>query len=107
MGRPARILDPDRSVQARYGAELRRWRLARRLTLRDLAGRVWLSQESLAKIEKAERWPSEHLTIRCDEVLGTDGVLADLWPQVEQLRVRLDGRRRPRRPPSEDPQSSE
>jgi hypothetical protein len=44
---------------------------------------VWHSQELLAKIEKAERWPSRNLAVRCDAILDTGGVLGTLWEAVE------------------------
>jgi transcriptional regulator with XRE-family HTH domain len=39
-------------VRDRFGAELRRWRLARGLTQRGLAGLIWHSQELVAKVER-------------------------------------------------------
>lgn len=92
MGRRPRDLTPDASVRERFGAELRRWRLARGLTQRGLAGLIWHSQELVAKVEKAERWPSWYLATRCDVALRTGGLLARLWPAVEQQRLAGDRR---------------
>ena len=97
MGRPARPLTPDLSARHRFGAELRRWRMSRGLTHQGLGALVWHSTESVAKVEKGERWPSLDLTLRCERVLGANGVLMALWPAVEQQRLACDGRRRPRR----------
>ncbi|HEV2374111.1 MAG TPA: helix-turn-helix transcriptional regulator [Streptosporangiaceae bacterium] len=80
-------------MRDRFGAELRRWRTERRLTQRSLARQVWHSQESVAKIEKGERWPSQDFAVHCDRVLGTGGVLAGLWPAVERERLVCDRRR--------------
>ena len=55
MGRAPRVLTPEASERDRFGAELRRWRTARGLTQRELAGLIWHSQEFVAKVEKAER----------------------------------------------------
>ena len=79
-------------MRDRFGAELRRWRLARGLTQRGLAGLIWHSQELVAKVEKAERWPSWYLATQCDVALRTGGLLAGLWPAVERQRL-VSGRR--------------
>ena len=92
MGRRPRDLTPEASVRDRFGAELRRWRLARGLTQRGLAGLIWHSQELVAKVEKAERWPTWYLATRCDVVLRTGGLLAGLWPAVERQRLAGDRR---------------
>lgn len=94
MGRRPRALTPEASARDRFGAELRRWRTARGMTQRGLAGLVWHSQEFVAKVEKGERWPSWYLAARCDVALGTGGVLAGLWPAVERQRLASDRRRR-------------
>jgi transcriptional regulator with XRE-family HTH domain len=96
MGRPPRLLTPQASAGHRFGAELRRWRLARRLTQRALAQRVWHSQEIVAKVEKGERWPSWDLATRCDSALSTGGQLTALWPAVERERLARDRRRKKR-----------
>ncbi len=92
MGRWPRDLTPEASVRDRFGAELRRWRLARGLTQHALAGLIWHSQELLAKVEKAERWPTWHLATQCDVALRTGGLLARLWPAVERQRLAGDRR---------------
>jgi DNA-binding XRE family transcriptional regulator len=96
VGRPAKTLTPELSVRHRFGAELRRWRTQRGLTHRSLAGLVWHSTESVAKVEKGERWPGLDLTIRCERILGAGGALIALWPAVERQRLACDGRRRAR-----------
>jgi transcriptional regulator with XRE-family HTH domain len=83
MGRRPRPLTPEASALARFGAELREWRTGRGYSQQALARRVWRSQELLAKIEKAERWPSRELAVRCDVILDTGGVLATLWETAE------------------------
>jgi transcriptional regulator with XRE-family HTH domain len=105
MGRPPRPLTPQVSAGHRFGAELRRWRLARQLTQRALARRVWHSQEILAKVEKGERWPSWDLATRCDAALTTGGQLAALWPDVERERLTRDRRRTKRKVPAEQQRS--
>jgi len=93
-GRRPRSLNPDASERDRFGAELRRWRMARTLTQRDLAALIWHSQETVAKVEKGERWPSQDLAVRADLALCTGGTLLELWPAVEAERLASDGRRK-------------
>jgi transcriptional regulator with XRE-family HTH domain len=93
VGRRPRELTPEASERDRFGAELRRWRTERRLTQLSLARLIWHSQETVAKIEKGERWPSQDLASRSDLVLRTGGVLGDLWPAVERERLACDRRR--------------
>jgi transcriptional regulator with XRE-family HTH domain len=88
------------SAGHRFGAELRRWRLARRVSQRTLGELIWYSQEIVAKVEKGERWPPWDLATRCDAALGTEGELAALWPGVERERLASDGRRKARRMPA-------
>ena len=97
MSRPARALTPGLSDRHRFGAELRRWRIARDLTHAGLGEQTWHSAEIVAKVEKGERWPSLDLTERCERVLNSGGALLALWPAVEAQRLAADGRRRPRR----------
>lgn len=93
MGRRARDLTPDASVRDRFGAELRRWRMARGLTQGALGELVWHSGEVVAKVEKAQRWPTRYFAERCDQILDTGGVLLGLFPLVEEQRLACDGRR--------------
>src|SRR5205807_8258389 len=63
-----------------FGDELRCWRGRAGLTQRELAERVRYSRETVAAVERGRRYATHELALRCDEVLGTDGVLGRLWP---------------------------
>jgi transcriptional regulator with XRE-family HTH domain len=91
-GRP-KVLTPQASPRDRFGAELRRWREHRGLSQCRLAELVLHSEETVAKVERAQRWPTSALTARCDEALATEGALMRLWPEVEEQRIASDGRR--------------
>ncbi|MFG2166215.1 helix-turn-helix transcriptional regulator [Micromonospora chersina] len=80
----------------RFRAELRRWRTRQGLTQRALAERVRFSRETVAAVEAGRRFGSQEFAVRCDEVLGTGGRLAALWPQVAAEQLAADGRRGPR-----------
>ncbi len=85
-----------------FGDELRCRRGRAGLTQRELAERVRYSRETVAAVERGRRYATHELALRCDEVLGTDGVLGRLWPPVERVRVAADRRRGPR-PTRPDP----
>lgn len=80
----------------RFRSELRRWRTRQGLTQRALAERVRFSRETVAAVESGRRYGSQEFAVRCDEVLGTGGRLAALWPQVAAEQLAADGRRGPR-----------
>src|SRR5947209_805241 len=79
-----------------FGHELRRRRVRAGLTQRELAARVRYSRETVAAVERGRRYASRELAVRCDDVLGTEGALARLWPRVEYVRMAADRRRGPR-----------
>ncbi|MEQ4300202.1 helix-turn-helix transcriptional regulator [Plantactinospora sp. B6F1] len=79
-----------------FQRELRRWRTRKGLTQRALADRVRFSRETVAAVEAGRRYGSQELAVRCDDVLGTGGLLAALWPQVAVEQIAADGRRGPR-----------
>ncbi|MFG2099714.1 helix-turn-helix transcriptional regulator [Micromonospora echinaurantiaca] len=85
-----------RGASRRFRAELRSWRTRQGLTQRALAERVRFSRETVAAVESGRRFGSHEFAVRCDEVLGTGGRLAALWPQVAAEQLAADGRRGPR-----------
>ncbi len=66
------------------------------MTQRQLADMVKYSREMVAAVERGRRYGSRSLAVRCDEALGTDGVLTRMWPLVENEQVAADRRRGPR-----------
>jgi transcriptional regulator with XRE-family HTH domain len=79
-----RELDPASSVLAFFGAELRRLRTAAGTSQEELGQRISYSGSLVGMVETARRAPGRDLAERCDEALGTGGVLARLWPLVSQ-----------------------
>ncbi|MEH1102585.1 helix-turn-helix transcriptional regulator [Micromonospora sp. CPCC 205561] len=88
----------------RFRSELRTWRARQGLTQRALAERVRFSRETVAAVESGRRYGSQEFAVRCDEVLGTGGRLAALWPQVAAEQLAADGRRGPRFGETERPE---
>jgi hypothetical protein len=76
--RPAE-LTPLASTRHFFGAQLRYWRQRRRLSLAQLGKAVYASADLLGKVEKAQRWPSAALVEECEAVLGSGGVLPQLY----------------------------
>jgi transcriptional regulator with XRE-family HTH domain len=71
---------------AQFGSLLRSLREGRGLSQAALARQVHVHRDLIAKIERAVRWPSEDLAIRCDALLQTAGELHHLWPSVDAER---------------------
>ncbi|MFI1955956.1 Scr1 family TA system antitoxin-like transcriptional regulator [Streptomyces xinghaiensis] len=72
--------DPRASTLAFFGAELRLRRMAAGMKQTELARALHCAPSLICKIESAARAPQEDFAERCDEVLGTDGLFARLWP---------------------------
>ncbi|MEV4757191.1 helix-turn-helix transcriptional regulator [Micromonospora sp. NPDC049559] len=96
MDGPPSCAATDSMAARQFRRELRRWRTRNGLTQRALADRVRFSRETVAAVESGRRYGSQELAVRCDEVLGTGGLLAGLWPQVAAEQLAADGRRGPR-----------
>lgn len=75
-------LDPASSVLAFFASELRRVRLEAGVPQKELARRAYITPSLLCKIESACRVPSQDLAEQFDQVLGSDGHFARLWPLV-------------------------
>lgn len=86
MAQAPRQLTPHESPRHFFGAELRRLRERHGLSQSALGQLIYASGAEVARIEKAERWPSEELARDCDDKLATDGILSRLWPLVEMQR---------------------
>jgi tetratricopeptide (TPR) repeat protein len=104
-GRPPKITDPASSAAAALGAELRRLRIDRGLTLGQLGRLVRYSWQHLGAVERGTAVPSELVVSACDTAVLANGRLVSMLPAVirEQARVRHphEAARRPGR--STDP----
>jgi transcriptional regulator with XRE-family HTH domain len=83
-GRPPRRLDPDGSATARLGAEIRRLREARRLTIAALARLVGYSPSFISDVENGNKTRSRQFVEACDRVFDTDGSLLTLFEEAVQ-----------------------
>ncbi|MBB4950848.1 transcriptional regulator with XRE-family HTH domain [Kitasatospora gansuensis] len=82
-------LPPTLSARSDFGARLRHWRLLRGLSQAELGRRLGYDDSHISRVENTRRWPPAGMAERLDELLGTAGELAGLWPQVERERRRL------------------
>jgi transcriptional regulator with XRE-family HTH domain len=70
-----RELDPGANPVAFFGAELRRARLAARLSHEQLGQRIGFSGAQVGKVEIAERTPTDDFAKGCDQALPDSGGL--------------------------------
>lgn len=101
-GRPLKITDPASSAASALGAELRRLRIDRGLTLGQLGRLVGYSGQHLGAVERGTAVPSEVVVSACDIAVLANGRLVSMLPAAirEQARVRHqhEAARRPARP---------
>jgi transcriptional regulator with XRE-family HTH domain len=100
LGRPPNSLDPATSRRAELGAEVRRLREARRLSLDALAKLVHCSSSHLSEVENGKKLPSVGLIQNLDRVLGTageDGLVERFWGAVAEQTVERHDRQARRR----------
>src|SRR5215467_9094256 len=88
MGQQRRPLTPGRSALDLWGAELRAWRDRRGLSLAGLCALVRYDRSYLARLERAERFPPEHIAHACDQALDSGGELVRLWQLADAERRR-------------------
>ncbi|MGH4011220.1 MAG: helix-turn-helix domain-containing protein [Pseudonocardiaceae bacterium] len=89
-GRPPKITDSASSAAAALGAELRRLRIDRGLTLGQLGRLVGYSGQHLGAVERGTAVPSEVVVTACDSAVLANGRLVSMLPTAirEQARVR-------------------
>jgi transcriptional regulator with XRE-family HTH domain/tetratricopeptide (TPR) repeat protein len=104
LGRPPNPLDPATSRRAELGAEVRRLRAARGLSLDALAKLVHCSSSHLSEVENGKKLPSVGLIQNLDRVLGTageDGLVERFWGAVAEQTVERHDRQARRRQAAE------
>jgi transcriptional regulator with XRE-family HTH domain/tetratricopeptide (TPR) repeat protein len=104
LGRPPNPLDPAISRRADLGAEVRRLRAARGLSLDALAKLVHCSCSHLSEVENGRKLPSVGLIQNLDRVLGTaaeDGLVERFWDAVAEQTVERHDRQARRRQAAE------
>ncbi len=103
-GRPPNPLDPAASRRADLGAEVRRLRAARGLSLNALAKLAHCSSSHLSEVENGRKLPSVGLVQNLDRVLetaGEDGLVERFWGAVAEQTVERHDRQARRRQAAE------
>lgn len=80
-------LTPHVSARHRFGAEVRRQRIQHGLSQAELGRRILHSASTVAKVETAQRWPSQDFAEHSDSVLETGGELLQLWHEAQLERT--------------------
>ena len=88
MGQQPRELSPELSPVHKFGAELRRYRTKAGLSMAKLGLKIHFSAETIGRVERGERRPSETLAKVCDQTLDTGGALLELWVATKSARLR-------------------
>jgi transcriptional regulator with XRE-family HTH domain len=84
MGRPERILHPERSPLDRFGYVLRKWRKRRGLSLARLGTHAHVSKGMIQLIEVADREPSYDFAQRCEAALDAGGEIIGAWREFAE-----------------------
>ncbi|GAB2721297.1 helix-turn-helix domain-containing protein [Streptomyces bullii] len=71
------------STAAVFGELLRHYREAALLTQDALASRIPCDRSHVARVEAGTRVPQDTFAKKCDELLGTGGVLLRLWGKID------------------------
>ncbi|CAM5319628.1 Transcriptional regulator with XRE-family HTH domain OS=Streptomyces violarus OX=67380 GN=FHS41_003059 PE=4 SV=1 [Streptomyces violarus] len=71
------------STAAVFGEVLRHFREAALLTQEGLARQIPCDRSHVARVEAGTRVPQEAFAKKCDELLGTGGVLLRLWGRID------------------------
>lgn len=95
MAQRPKELTPDVSPAHRFGAELRRWRTGRGLSLDRLASLVHSTASTIGLMEKAQRSGNADIVARCDTVLEADGELIRLYADMLSARNRTSDQTQP------------
>ncbi|MEU3491195.1 helix-turn-helix domain-containing protein [Streptomyces massasporeus] len=83
MGQQPAELTPEESPWHRWGAELRRTREARGLSLEKLGQRVHATRSYLSKLERGKQPPSRQIAAACDRALDVCGALLQSWARAD------------------------
>lgn len=84
---PRPQVDPTASIEACYGASLRRLRQSAGMSLNELAGEIHYTGALVGLVETAQRAPTWPFTRAVDPVVNANGLLIDLWHVLHQTGI--------------------
>ncbi|MDX3233235.1 helix-turn-helix transcriptional regulator [Streptomyces sp. ME19-01-6] len=76
--------NPPLNPLQRYGADVRRVRLGRKLTQKHLATSTGYSVSYVSQVESGKLLPSEKFASGCDRVFGTNGLFTGMLRRLEE-----------------------
>ncbi|GGR39588.1 helix-turn-helix domain-containing protein [Streptomyces roseolus] len=78
--------EPGKAVLATVGRHLKTWREAKGLSAAELGERTGYGEDMIRKLERGDRIPRPEFLDKADEVLGADGLLADMKQDTSEIR---------------------
>jgi transcriptional regulator with XRE-family HTH domain len=79
----AKAIEPEESMAALFGSQVRRLRTAAGLTQAQLGAKTHVVSTRITQVERSSgAKPTLELARALDAALGADGLLVDLWPHV-------------------------
>ncbi|MFF4617183.1 helix-turn-helix domain-containing protein [Nonomuraea jabiensis] len=70
------------SARLEFGARMKARRLEKKLTHQRLAAQITYSESMVGHIERGDRTPHQHFTEEVEQVLGFNGELLELLPEI-------------------------
>ncbi|MFG1702764.1 Scr1 family TA system antitoxin-like transcriptional regulator [Nonomuraea sp. M3C6] len=78
----AKELDPTAGPAARFGVDLRKYRLAAGMNQTNLGKVAGYSKSRIGNVERGDEKPTHEMIIKCEEALGLSGELLLHWPNI-------------------------
>ncbi|WP_282694295.1 helix-turn-helix transcriptional regulator [Streptomyces sp. CC208A] len=78
--------EPGKAVLATVGRQLKSWRERKGLRAAEFGELTGYGEDMIRKLERGDRIPRPEFLDKADEVLGADGVVADLKQDTTQVR---------------------
>ncbi|WP_445270373.1 helix-turn-helix domain-containing protein [Streptomyces sp. DSM 41634] len=83
MGQQPNVLTPEKSPQHRLGYMIRELRAVRRMSMRALATKTFVSHSTVQRWESGERPPKDLAEVKLiDKQLDAGGLLVELWRDI-------------------------
>ncbi|MFB7339326.1 helix-turn-helix transcriptional regulator [Streptomyces hydrogenans] len=78
--------EPGKAILATVGRQLKTWREAKGLSAAEFGGRTGYGEDMIRKLERGDRIPRPEFLDKADEVLGADGLVAEMKKDVVPVR---------------------
>ncbi|MFH8259768.1 helix-turn-helix transcriptional regulator [Streptomyces roseolus] len=78
--------EPGKAVLATVGRQLKTWREAKGLSAAELGERTGYGEDMIRKLERGDRIPRPEFLDKADEVLGANGLVAEMKQDTSEIR---------------------